>query len=224
MRIYLAFPFSFVFFFWRGVGIDLWRLTLLDFGDDQDVGFSFNDKDIAKQPKKPYEVEFKVLDPSDIEREQSLQIDEVSAILGLPPESAAILLRHSRWNREKLIESYMDRPEQTLEEGGLGPDTLGTPKTEIVPGFMCEICCEDSPGLETYKMRCGHRFCVDCYRHYLFQKIKEEGESSKIECPQDNCHLIVDSKSLTFLVSHEVKDRYVLLLIQFEISVTLDLA
>lgn len=103
----------------------------------------------------------------------------------------------------------MDRPEKTLQEGGLGPDTLGTPKAEVVSGFMCEICCEDGPDLQTYRMRCGHRFCVDCYRHYLSQKIREEGESSRVECPQDNCHLIVDSKSLAFLVPSNIKDRYV---------------
>jgi ariadne-1 len=101
----------------------------------------------------------------------------------------------------------MDRPEKTLDEGGLGSDSAITPRTEVIPGFMCDICCEDSPGLETYRMRCGHRFCADCYRHYLEQKIKEEGEAAKIECPQDNCHCIVDSKSLEFLVKDDVKDR-----------------
>jgi ariadne-1 len=180
---------------------------LVDFGDDFDTGFSY-DKDILHKTKKPYEVDFKVLSPADIEREQSQQINEVSTILGLPPESAAILLRFARWNREKLIESYMDRPGQILEEAGLGQNFEGEPKTEVVPGFMCEICCEDGDDLETYAMRCGHRFCVDCYRHYLTQKIKEEGEAARIQCPQDHCHRIVDSKSLNLLVTNDLKERY----------------
>ncbi|KAL1852639.1 hypothetical protein Plec18167_007733 [Paecilomyces lecythidis] len=182
-----------------------------DFGDDFDGGFS-NDKDIVKESKKPYEVDFRVLSPEDIEAEQNVQINEVSAILGLPPESSAILLRYARWNREKLIENYMDRPEEILEEAGLGTTFESTPKTQVIPGFMCEICCEDGDDLETYAMRCGHRFCVDCYRHYLTQKIKEEGEAARIECPQDNCHRIVDSKSLAFLVTEDLKDRYQTLL------------
>lgn len=178
----------------------------MDFGDDIDMGFS-QDKDIVRNSRKPYEVEFKVLDPEDIDREQKQQINEVSLILGLPPESAAILLRYGRWNRERLIESYMDHPEETLEEAGLGTNFEGTPKTEVRPGFMCEICCEDGDDLETYAMRCGHRFCVDCYRQYLAQKIREEGEAAKIECPGDNCHRIVDSKSLDLLVTDDLKDR-----------------
>ncbi|KAJ5679712.1 hypothetical protein N7462_007956 [Penicillium macrosclerotiorum] len=186
--------------------------SLPDFGD-LDAGFS-DDKDLLKQKRKPYEVDFKILDPPDIEREQNVQIVEVSAILGLPPESAAILLRFGRWKQEKLIEGYMERPEATLEDAGLGTNFEGTAKTETIKGFSCEICCEDGDDLETYAMRCGHRFCVDCYRHYLAQKIKEEGEAARIECPGDNCHRIVDSKSLDLLVTDDLKDRYRTLLIR----------
>lgn len=116
-------------------------------------------------------------------------------------------MRFAQWNREKLIDSYMDRPEEILEEAGLGQSFEENPTTEIKPGFMCEICCEDGDGLETYAMRCGHRFCVDCFRHYLSQKIKEEGEAARIQCPQDHCHRIVDSKSLNLLVTDELKER-----------------
>ncbi|EEA23883.1 hypothetical protein TMatcc_006957 [Talaromyces marneffei ATCC 18224] len=182
-----------------------------DFGDDFGDSFSY-DKDLVQKTKKPYEVDFKVLSPADIERDQNSRIAEVSSILGLPPESAGILLRFARWNREKLIESYMDRPEEILEEAGLGHSFEANPKTEVVPGFMCEICCEDGDDLQTYAMRCGHRFCVDCFRHYLSQKIKEEGEAARIQCPQDHCHRIVDSKSLNLLVTDDLKDRYKTLL------------
>lgn len=150
-----------------------------------------------------------MITPEDIDHDQNVQINEVSSILGLPPESCAILLRFGRWNREKLIESYMDHPEKTLEEAGLGTNFQSTPKTEVVPGFVCEICCEDGDDLETYAMRCGHRFCVECYRHYLGQKIREEGEAARIQCPGENCHMIVDSKSLGLLVVESLKDRWV---------------
>lgn len=177
-----------------------------DFGDEFDGGFS-QDKDIIATSRKPYEVDFKVLSPADIEREQNIQIAEVSSILDLPPESAAILLRFGRWNREKLIESYMDHPEQTLEEAGLGTYFQTTPRTQKVPGFMCDICCEDGDDLETYAMRCGHRFCVDCYRQYLAQKIRGEGEAARIECPAEGCNMILDSKSLELLVTSDLKNR-----------------
>lgn len=101
----------------------------------------------------------------------------------------------------------MDRPEDTLEDAGLGPGSSAKPATKAMSDFMCDICCEDEPSLETYAMKCEHRYCVDCYQQYLVQKIKEEGEAARIECPKDGCHRIVDSKSLDLLVTEELKDR-----------------
>ena len=174
--------------------------------DDPDVGFEPQDKDI-KPKQKPYEVDFKIYGPGDIQSHQDQQIDEVSAILGQPPEATAILLRHSRWNKERLIESYMDKQETVLEEAGLGLSLAKPPELKQVKGFVCEICCEDDPGLETFSMKCGHRFCVNCYRQYLAQKIKDEGEAARIKCPGDGCNRIVDSKSLDLLVAADLKDR-----------------
>ncbi|KAI2795135.1 E3 ubiquitin-protein ligase dbl4 [Penicillium oxalicum] len=177
-----------------------------DFGD-LDAGFS-DDKDLLKQKRKPYEVKFEVLAPVDIEREQLVQVNEVSTILGLPPESAAILLRYARWRKEKLIEDYMDHEDKTLEDAGLGKNVDSVARTEIIPGFVCDICCDEGSDMETYAMRCGHRFCVGCYRQYLAQKIKAEGEAARIQCPGEKCHRIVDSKSLDLLVTDDLKERY----------------
>lgn len=158
--------------------------------------------------RQPHEVDYIVLGPADIQSSQDKQIDEVSAILGQPPEATAILLRHLRWNKERLIEAYMDGSEEILEDAGLGLQTSQAPKTKVVKGFVCGICCEDEPRLETYALRCGHRYCVDCYRQYLALKIKDEGEAARIQCPTNGCNRIVDSKSLDMLVSVEVKARY----------------
>lgn len=144
----------------------------------------------------------------EIQAQEDAQVAEVSTVLGLPPESAAILLRVGKWNKEKVIESYMDRSEEMLEEAGIQLEKGEESKIMTVPDFMCDICCEDGEDLQTYAMSCGHRFCVDCFRHYLQQKIKEEGEVTKIQCPEDGCHLAIDSSTLDTLVPGEVKNRY----------------
>jgi ariadne-1 len=176
--------------------------------DVDDVGFESQDKDI-KPTTQAYEVDFKVFDPAQIQAQQDNQILEVANILDQPPEAAAILLRHSRWNKERLIEQYMDRTEQVLEDAGLGQDAAtNPPKIQRIKGFVCDICCDDSPNLESFAMKCGHRFCVDCYKQYLSNKIQDEGEAARIRCPGEGCTRIVDSKSLDLLVSHDLKARY----------------
>ncbi|KZZ97002.1 RING finger domain-containing protein [Ascosphaera apis ARSEF 7405] len=188
--------------------------SISDEFEDYDAGNdgSFYDKDIIKPQKKAFEVDYRGLSPDDITKEQNDQINEVSAIFGLPTESCAILFRYMRWNKEKLMERYMDDPESLLDAAGI--DLLPTkPHIETIPA-TCEICYNDEPGMKTYAMRCGHRFCTDCYRHYLGQKIWEEGEAAHIQCPQDNCNRIVDSKTLELLVSDDMKDRYHTLLMR----------
>lgn len=181
----------------------------IEFDDDEpDSGFS-QEKDITKPARKPYEVDFKVYGPDDIQAHQDNQIQELSAILGQPPESSAILLRYFRWNKERLIEAYMERQDEVLEKAGLGGDAGQAPKTKIIKGFTCDICFENESGMETYALKCAHRYCITCYGHYLFQKIKEEGEAARIQCPTEGCTRIVDSKSLELLVMPELKARYV---------------
>jgi len=175
--------------------------------EDDELGFGTQSQDI-KPSKRPFEVDFKIYGPGEIQAHQDKQIEDVSSILSQPPESTAILLRHARWNKERLIEKYMDNQEGVLEAAGLGSALAEPPRIMTVDGFMCDICCEDEAGLQTFAMKCGHRFCVDCYTHYLRQKIKDEGEAARIKCPGDGCNRIVDSKSLDLLVSADLKDRY----------------
>lgn len=173
------------------------------------MGFETHDKDILPQ-KQHYEVDFEVYDPQQIQDSQDKQIAEVSSILGQPPEATAILLRHLRWNKERLIDQYMEKQEELLESAGLGETAASNPPKVIrVKGFVCDICCEDGRNLETFAMKCGHRFCVDCYRQYLYTKIKDEGEAARIRCPGDGCNRIVDSKSLDLLVTDDLRERYV---------------
>ncbi|KAF2402561.1 ankyrin repeat and IBR domain-containing protein 1 [Trichodelitschia bisporula] len=179
--------------------------------DGDDVGFESQEK-IGKQQKKPYEVDFKVYSPEDIQRAQQRTVDEVKGVLQQSPEATAILLRSFRWNRDKLIDAYMERREAVLEQAGLGDEASSGAKIMTVPGFCCEICWDDSPEMQTFAMKCGHRFCVDCYKRYLTTKIKEEGEASRIRCPGDDCSRVVDSKSIDLLVSEDAHDRYLELL------------
>lgn len=172
---------------------------------DPDFGLS---KDLDKKKKQAHLVSYKVFEPTDIQRQQDDMINEVNMILDMRKEDAAILLRYFRWNKERLLEDYMDRPEKVLEAAGLSNNSTSLPKLEAIPGFVCDICCEDEDGLESFGMKCGHRYCADCYRHYLTQKVREEGEAARIQCPADGCGRILDSRSLDLLVTAELKGRY----------------
>lgn len=176
-----------------------------DLDPDPDVDLA---KDIVPKRKAAYDVSFSVYTPENLQKQQDDLIDEVNMILEMRKEDAAILLRYFRWNKERLMEDYMDRPKKVLEAAGLGSNVAGPPKLEAIPGFCCDICCEDGEGLLSFAIKCGHRYCVDCYRHYLTQKIREEGEAARIQCPSDGCHRIIDARSLDILVTANLSERY----------------
>lgn len=102
----------------------------------------------------------------------------------------------------------MDDQDSLLEDAGLGTSPASKPQIKKIKGFECGICFEDSANVDTFAMKCGHRFCTDCYGQYLYQKIKEEGEAARIKCPGDNCNKIVDARSLELLVPDDLKERY----------------
>lgn len=180
-----------------------------EFGFEEEAApdISFKDDNSQKKTKK-FDINYKVHRPEDIQAQQDELINEVNMILDIRKEDAAILLRHFRWNKERLIEDYMDRPKKVLDDAGLGSSESGPPKLEVIPDFVCDICCEDETGLESFAMKCGHRYCVNCYNHYLSQKVKEEGEAARIQCPHDGCRRIMDSNSLDLLVAADLKSRY----------------
>ncbi|KAK9238294.1 hypothetical protein V1525DRAFT_401629, partial [Lipomyces kononenkoae] len=77
---------------------------------------------------------------------------------------------------------------------------------------MCDICCEDRPGLMTFALECDHRFCYDCYKQYITQKIMDEGESRNIQCPGDSCSLVVNNAGIKLIAEDRVYRRYLTLL------------
>jgi ariadne-1 len=163
----------------------------------------------VKPDTHSFEVDHRSLAPRDIDAAQSKLIKEVKDVLGQPPESTAILLRYFRWNREKLIENYMDDQPDTLEVAGLGYDASSSAKLDTISGFECEICYSNTPDAPTFALKCDHRFCADCYRQYVEGKVRNEGEAARIKCPGDGCNRIIDSKSLELLLPSDLKNRFV---------------
>ncbi|KAF8461121.1 hypothetical protein BDZ91DRAFT_772952 [Kalaharituber pfeilii] len=183
--------------------------------DDSEIDEDYEDEPFLKYDKpqrKSYEVDFRVFSDTEIHKIQTEQIEEVCNILGLSAEQCGVLLRHFKWQKERLIEQYLNNPEEVLEGAGLTASDERPPKIEKVAGFVCDICCDDEPDVETFALKCNHRYCRNCYQAYLEQKIKGEGESGRIQCPCEGCSTLVDSKAIKFLTSSPITERYQILL------------
>ncbi|KAJ3120863.1 hypothetical protein HK098_004200 [Nowakowskiella sp. JEL0407] len=161
-----------------------------------------------------YNVDFALHSTSDIVSFQEKEIKHVATILGCLEEHAGTLLRYFKWNKERLLESYIDNSDAICESAGVILNEKNQPKIMAVDGFCCDICCFDEPGLETLALSCGHRFCRNCYEHYLTQKISLQGECRKIQCMQSSCGVIVDRHTVEILVPPVVFSKYQNLLVR----------
>ncbi|RPA79156.1 hypothetical protein BJ508DRAFT_211354 [Ascobolus immersus RN42] len=182
------------------------------FDDVEEEDQYLEDTRFDKPVKKAYEVDFKVHSDQQIRSGQQAQFEEISNILGLDIGQAALLLRHFKWQKEKLIEQYMDNPDSINKAVGIRPEAHEDTKITKVKDFVCDICCDDGDSMETFALPCGHRYCVECYRHYLTQKIKEEGESARIQCMGDKCTMAFDASDVQAVVDDDTFTRYKTLL------------
>ena len=156
----------------------------------------FQDMITEKQRKKAYEVDFTVLPLSDIVSSQATAASHVAGILGVTMQQASALLRSFKWNKERLVEQYMDHSQKILDQAGVVLDDVHTPVLKRPRGFVCMICFDDSSAGPALGLRCGHVFCQPCYEQYLTQKIVEEGECRRILCPESGCSAVVDEETI----------------------------
>ncbi|ORY33473.1 hypothetical protein BCR39DRAFT_563976 [Naematelia encephala] len=166
--------------------------------------------------KKPYDVTYKVRTVQEIMDMQNREVQKIHALLDIPTSTAAILLRHHVWNSEKLQEAYFTDPEQTLLDAGLSPPSSPSPvkrtRSQHTVPFECPICCMDFTKEQvedlTLTMGCGHRFCRTCWTEYISGKIRDEGESARIQCMGEACKRIVRPELVDELVPGELSKKY----------------
>ncbi|KAF8971280.1 hypothetical protein BDZ97DRAFT_1788688 [Flammula alnicola] len=168
-------------------------------------------------------------------------------------------MRYMKWNKEKLIEKYMDNASAVLVAAGVTlpettaasqqaqsrthsisstatsqpttasrrPTTRGatkllglapasksssstksaSPTTTTAPksiqrapsakkadeSFVCQICFNDAPGLQTLALDCAHTFCTECWTDYVVSKIRDESEHT-VRCMAEGCALVAPDR------------------------------
>ncbi|GLB45037.1 putative in Between Ring fingers [Lyophyllum shimeji] len=92
------------------------------YGDDFKVA--------PKNKRKPYEIEYESLSQAAVEKLMQEDVEHICGIFGVDGSTAALLLRHMSWNKERLIEKYMDNPSKVLVDAGV---TVKEPSSPSAP-------------------------------------------------------------------------------------------
>ncbi|KAI0338229.1 hypothetical protein BDW22DRAFT_1363103 [Trametopsis cervina] len=100
---------------------------------DMDVdGYDGGFKATGKGKLKTYEVEHDSLSQAQIKDLMKVEVDYISGLCGVNADIAGVLLRHFDWNREKLVDKYMDNPDAVNNAAGITVPPKPAPSAKVV--------------------------------------------------------------------------------------------
>lgn len=117
--------------------------------------------------------------------------------LSVPLSTAGVLLRHFRWNTDRLIRSFESDPMGTCQQAGISMSELHP----MIPvpsnhnsqkSLYCPICMENLPNSNSVglALMCGHWFCKNCWSGYLKSQISHGPICIYATCPAPDCRLV----------------------------------
>lgn len=141
------------------------------------------------------------------------KVNHLQPIFNLPSEDILILLQHYDWNEERLLEVWTEKMDDLLIEIGINPNHDSYMKTNnesinlgnephlhrnvlLKNNFYCVICCEEKT-TETFSLECGHEYCIECYRHYIEDKLHG---GNIINCM--GCSLALKNEDIDKIMGH----------------------
>ncbi|TDL20140.1 hypothetical protein BD410DRAFT_791225 [Rickenella mellea] len=156
------------------------------------------------------------------------EIEEVVDILGVEHPIASILLLHFRWNKDRIIERYMDSPNSVLKEIG-EPDVQASQGTSSPPSKrlrstspsserVCGVCFDEGTLLH---LKCGHRFCDLCWAAYATTQVKDEGRYI-LRCMGSKCQMPAYESFIKGIVDEQCFERYQTLILQSYVAANPD--
>lgn len=146
-----------------------------------------------------HRMKYRNLDIEAIQKKIQEEAQELSTLLNLDYGNCILLLMYYFWNKDKLLDEYMNCKSQKefLEEKGLFSGKLPTNLDSLITketneNTFCGICyCTPTPEepMSFFSLYgCHHKFCTECYVKYV--DLKNAESALFIECPfsAPTCH------------------------------------
>ncbi|KAJ2707328.1 hypothetical protein FB645_000839 [Coemansia sp. IMI 203386] len=154
----------------------------------------------SRAARKPWEIDFKVFNPDELQAKQEAIVARMEPVLATSRDATTLLLRSYLWKDEPLVEDYLTDPDRTLTKAGVAIDQARPSIRSGDATFVCEICFCEGSDEEFFAPSCGHRYCTECYKTYLVGHVLE-GASWRIKCPTPKCNMLVGEEGARLLLA-----------------------
>jgi ariadne-1 len=168
---------------------------------------------------------FEVLEEEAVRAVAEKSIQKVVDFCNVGRVEAAALLRHCRWDGERVIGIMVDGGrvrDKLLEETGV--KTLSEMDNHDVcrddndsdnenddnddDEVECLICYDSVGARKRWGIGCGHSYCRSCWREYLELKIRDGIDCVFARCMHPKCKELVHESAVRALVSANAFERY----------------
>jgi len=160
---------------------------------------------------------YMILKSSDIEKLKSRIIEEAREFTSLSKEEATVVLIQYQWNIEKFRHLWYENVDENKKRCGI--ELTNQAKLELesynkkrsdTDVNKCRICEISEIDSTAYSLKCGHKFCSDCWKEYVYYKMEDTFTCILATCPQMGCNIIVpESVFLKFLNNDKkLKEEY----------------
>ncbi|OAY81546.1 putative E3 ubiquitin-protein ligase ARI8 [Ananas comosus] len=153
---------------------------------------------------------FTVLSEDDIRQRQEEDISKTVAILSISKAEAFILLRHFKWDENRVNDEWFANEVAVRRAIGLLENRVEIPKLmELsIDHLTCGICFETYPPNMMSAAACGHRFCGACWQGYIGTSISNGPGCLTLRCPDPSCSAAILQDMINFLATDEDKEKY----------------
>ncbi|KNA10713.1 hypothetical protein SOVF_141790 isoform A [Spinacia oleracea] len=177
-------------------------------GDEEDDYASMNglESEMGDQEKTNfngnYKMKCKVLSKAEVRQRLEDNITNVSTVLLLPRNEAAILLQHFKWCVNGSNDEWLACEQKVREAVGLyvrPVEEIPADATEVA----CGMCLVDYPRDSMSSVSCGHQICHSCWEAYIKESINDGPRCLTLRCPDSFCGAAVGFDFIERLLSSE---------------------
>ncbi|CAR30434.1 E3 ubiquitin-protein ligase HEL1 [Lachancea thermotolerans CBS 6340] len=112
------------------------------------------------------------------------RLERIQPIFDISYEDIIVLLQQYAWSEERLLEDWTENRDNVIVSCGLklGHEPVASRGIRKHANFLCHICCEANK-MKTFTLECGHEYCLECYQHYIKDKLLEGKIITCMSCP-----------------------------------------
>jgi len=132
-----------------------------------------------------------------------MKIADAMNSLYLNRDEAIIALIGFHWDLEKFKELWYDNVEKNRIKCRIDFDPTIKLDIKNTDSKMCRIC-EFTVESELFALRCGHAFCIDCWKGYCESRAEDLNTMVITLCPQKGCNLLVYESILFKFLPNEL--------------------